>query len=237
MFRLWDLLMLIRSPGARRQEPVRAYAAARGWTGFMPGNLQSAIDLATYIIMDRVLKVPEMSKKWVTKRRIVDSGSRVKVPIVHIPLPNGEILEVQGERPEKDLGSLACIKADEKKLDDIRIVRDFPEVFPDDLLGLPHVREVEFRIDLIPGASPVVRSPYRHSPWGAPVLFGKKKDGSMRMCIDYRELNKLTIKNRYPLPRINDLFDQLQGAYYLSKIDLRSGYHQLRVREEDIPNI
>ncbi|GJS58204.1 putative reverse transcriptase domain-containing protein [Tanacetum coccineum] len=74
-----------------------------------------------------------------------------------------------------------------------------------------------------------------HSPWGAPVLFVKKKDGSMRMCIDYRELNKLTIKNRYPLPRIDDLFDQLQGACCFSKIDLRSGYHQLRVREEDIP--
>ncbi|GKD11759.1 putative reverse transcriptase domain-containing protein, partial [Tanacetum coccineum] len=121
---------------------------------------------------------------------------------------NGKILEVQGERPEKDLRSLACIKADKKKLDDIRVVRDFPEVFPDDLLGLPHVREVEFRIDLIPGASPVVRSPYRlapsemlelsnqlkelqekgfirpsHSPWGAPVLFVKKKDGSIRMSI------------------------------------------------------
>ncbi|GJR28400.1 putative reverse transcriptase domain-containing protein [Tanacetum coccineum] len=121
--------------------------------------------------------------------------------IVRIPLPNGEILEVQGEKPEKDLGSLACIKADKKKLDDIRVVRDFPKVFPDDLLGLPHVREVEFRIDLIPGASPVVRSPYRlapsemlelsnqlkelqekgfirpsHSPWGAPMLFVKKKD-------------------------------------------------------------
>ncbi|GJY11449.1 retrotransposon protein, putative, ty1-copia subclass [Tanacetum coccineum] len=117
-----------------------------------------------------------------------------------------------------------------------------------------------FYIDLIRGASPVVRSPYRlapsemlelsnqlkelqekgfirpsHSPWGAPVLFVKKKDGSMRMCIDYRELNKLTIKNRYPLPRIDDLFDQLQGACCFSKIDLRSGYHQLRVREEDIP--
>ncbi|GJR69546.1 putative reverse transcriptase domain-containing protein [Tanacetum coccineum] len=180
--------------------------------------------------------------------------------IVRIPLPNGKILEVQGERPEKDLRSLACIKADEKKLDDIRVVRDFPEVFPDDLLGLPLVREIEFRIDLIPGASPVVRSPYRlapsemlelsnqlkelqekgfirpsHSPWGAPVLFVKKKDGSMRMCIDYKELNKLTIKNRYPLPRIDDLFDQLQGACCFSKIDLRSGYHQLRVREEDIP--
>ncbi|GJS46291.1 putative reverse transcriptase domain-containing protein [Tanacetum coccineum] len=72
------------------------------------------------------------------------------------------------------------------------------------------------------------------SPWGAPVLFVKKKDGSFRMCIDYRELNKLTVKNRYPLPRIDDLFDQLQGSSVYSKIDLRSGYHQLRVREEDI---
>ncbi|GKC95035.1 hypothetical protein Tco_1160477, partial [Tanacetum coccineum] len=172
--------------------------------------------------------------------------------IVHIPLPNGEILKVQGERPKKDFGSLACIKTDEKKLDDIRVVRDFSEVFPDDLSGLPLVREMEFRIDLIPDASLVVKSPYRlapsemlelsnqlkelqekgfirpsHSPWGVPVLFVKKKDGVMRMCIDYRELNKLTIKNRYPLPRIDDLFDQLQGACCFSKIDLRSGYHQL----------
>ncbi|GJR23018.1 putative reverse transcriptase domain-containing protein [Tanacetum coccineum] len=180
--------------------------------------------------------------------------------IVRIPLPNGEILEIHGERPEKDPKSLSCIKADEKRLDDIRTVRDFPEVFPNDLTGLPPVREIEFRIDLIPGALPVVKSPYRlapsemqelsnqlkdlqekgfirpsHSPWGAPVLFVKKKDGALRMCIDYRELNKLTIKNRYPLPRIDDLFDQLQGACCFSKIDLRSGYHQLRVREEDIP--
>ncbi|GJV44167.1 reverse transcriptase domain-containing protein [Tanacetum coccineum] len=180
--------------------------------------------------------------------------------IVRIPLLNGKILEVQGERPKKDLRSLACIKADKKKLDDIRVVRDFPKVFPDDLLGLPLVREIEFRIDLIPGSSPVVRSSYRlaplemldmsnqlkelqekgfirpsHPPRGAPVLFVKKKDGLMRMCVDYRELNKLTVKNRYPLPRINDLFDQLQGACYFSKIDLRLGYHQLRVQEEDIP--
>ncbi|GKC65161.1 putative reverse transcriptase domain-containing protein [Tanacetum coccineum] len=83
--------------------------------------------------------------------------------IVRIPLPNDEILEVQGERPEKDFGSLACIKADEKKLDDIRVVRDFSEVFPDDLSGLPLVREMEFRIDLIPDVSPVVKSPYRFS--------------------------------------------------------------------------
>ncbi|GKC66469.1 putative reverse transcriptase domain-containing protein [Tanacetum coccineum] len=140
------------------------------------------------------------------------------------------------------------------------VIRDFPVVFLEDLSGLPPSREVEFRIDLIPGAMPVAKSPYRlaptemqelsnqlkelqekgfirpsSSPWGAPVLFVKKKDGSFRMCIDYRELNKLTIKNRYPLPRIDDLFDQLQGSWYFSKIDLRSGYHQLRVREEDIP--
>ncbi|GKD59583.1 putative reverse transcriptase domain-containing protein [Tanacetum coccineum] len=134
------------------------------------------------------------------------------------------------------------------------------EVFLEDLPGLPPVRQVEFQIDLIPGAAPVARTPYRlaplemqelsnqlqeladrgfirpsTSPWGAPVLFVKKKDGSFRMCIDYRELNKLTIKNRYPLPRIDDLFDQLQGSSVYSKIDLRSGYHQLRVRDEDIP--
>ncbi|GKF67257.1 hypothetical protein Tco_0196936, partial [Tanacetum coccineum] len=125
---------------------------------------------------------------------------------------------IQGERPEKDPKLLSCIKADEKKPEDIRIVCDFPKVFPDDFLGLPPVREIEFRIDLIPGALPVVKFPYRlayfkmlelsnqlkelqekgfvrpsHSPWGAPVLFVKKKDGAIRMFIDYRELNTLTI--------------------------------------------
>ncbi|GJR41488.1 putative reverse transcriptase domain-containing protein, partial [Tanacetum coccineum] len=151
-------------------------------------------------------------------------------------------------------------KSKEKRLEDIPIVRDFPEVFPEDLSGLSPTRQVEFQIDLMPGATPVARAPYRlapsemkelseqlqelsdkgfirpsSSPWEAPVLFVKKKDGSFRMCIDYRELNKLTVKNRYPLLRIDDLFDQLQGTSVYSKIDLRSGYHQLRVREQDIP--
>ncbi|GJT19474.1 putative reverse transcriptase domain-containing protein [Tanacetum coccineum] len=151
-------------------------------------------------------------------------------------------------------------KSEGKQLKDVPVVRDFPKVFPEDLPGLPPARPVEFQIDLIPGAAPVARAPYRlapsemkelseqlqelsdkgfirpsSSPWGAPVLFVKKKDGSFRMCIDYRELNKLTVKNRYPLPRIDDLFDQLQGSSIYSKIDLRSGYHQLRVREQDIP--
>ncbi|KAI3797612.1 hypothetical protein L1987_32872 [Smallanthus sonchifolius] len=148
----------------------------------------------------------------------------------------------------------------QKNIQDVPIIRDFPEVFPEDLSGLLPVRQVEFRIDLVPGVNPVARAPYRlapsemqelasqlqelsdkgfirpsHSTWGAPVLFVKKKDGSFRVCIDYRELNKLTIKNRYPLPRIGDLFDQLQGSTCFSKIELRSGYHQLRVQEEDIP--
>ncbi|GKA36191.1 hypothetical protein Tco_0722682 [Tanacetum coccineum] len=148
-------------------------------------------------------------------------------------------------------------KSDGKKLKDVLVVRDFPEVFPEDLPGLPPARPVEFQIDLIPGAAPVARAPYQlassemkelleqlqelsdksfirptSSPWGAPVLFVKKKDGSFRMCIDYKELDKLTVKNRYPLLRIDDLFDQLQGSSIYSKIDLRSGYHQFRVREQ-----
>ncbi|GJX93426.1 putative reverse transcriptase domain-containing protein, partial [Tanacetum coccineum] len=124
-------------------------------------------------------------------------------------------------------------KSDEKKLEDIPVVKEFPDVFPEDLPSLPPVRqELSNQLQELTDRGFIRPST---SPWGAPVLFVKKKDGSFRMCIDYRELNKLTIKNRYPLPRIDDLFDQLQGLSVYSKIDLRSGYHQLRVREEDIP--
>nr|GEV58413.1 putative reverse transcriptase domain-containing protein [Tanacetum cinerariifolium] len=141
-------------------------------------------------------------------------------------------------------------KTEGKRLEDVPIVRDFPEVFPEDLPGIPPTRLVEFQIDLVPGAAPVARAPYRLAPaemkelaaqlqelsdkgfirpsslpWGAPVLFVKKKDGSFRMCIDYHKLNKLMVKNRYPLSRIDDLYAQLQGSSVYSKIDLRSGYH------------
>ncbi|KAJ0814205.1 putative nucleotidyltransferase, Ribonuclease H [Helianthus annuus] len=200
--------------------------------------------------------------------------------IVRVPLSSGETLQVRGKKPASSLKLMSCTQARKylrknyvaflahvtadkgkgKSIQDIPVVRDYQELFPEELPGLPPARQVEFRIDLVPGANPIARAPYRlapsemqelskqlqelsdkgfirpsFSPWGAPVLFVKKKDGSFRMCIDYRELNKLTIKNRYPLPRIDDLFDQLQGASYFSKIDLRSGYHQLRVHEEDIP--
>ena len=142
----------------------------------------------------------------------------------------------------------------------VNVVNEFFDAFLGDLPGIPPDREIEFRIDLLPDTQPISISPYRMapaelkelkgklkdlldkdfirpsiSPWGAPVLFVRKKDGSLRMCIDYRQLNKVTVKNKYPLPRIDDLFDQLQGASYFSKINLRSGYHQLKVRECDIP--
>ncbi|GJX84119.1 putative reverse transcriptase domain-containing protein [Tanacetum coccineum] len=207
--------------------------------------------------------------------------------IVKIPYGD-EVLIVQGDRDKKGekskLSIISCTKtqkyikrgcliflaqvtkketedkSEEKRLKDVPTVRDFLEVFPKDFLGLPPTRQVEFQIDLVPGAAPMARAPYRlapselqelstqlqelsnkgfirpsSSPWGAPVLFVKKKYGSFQMCIDYRELNKLTVKNRYPLPKIDDLFDQLQGSRVYSKIDLRSGYHQLRVQEEYIP--
>ena len=146
------------------------------------------------------------------------------------------------------------------RLEDIPVVRDFSDVFPEDLPSIPLDREIDFQIELAPGTESISKAPYRMaplelkelkvqmeelvskgfvrpstSPWGAPVLFVKKKDGSLRLCIDYRELNKVTIQNQYPLPRIDDLFDQLQGVGVFSKIDLRSGYHQLKIRSEGVP--
>ncbi|GJU68707.1 putative reverse transcriptase domain-containing protein [Tanacetum coccineum] len=213
---------------------------------------------------------------WLVKHDVVIvCGEKV------VPIPYGnKMLIVESDKGVSRLKVISCIKArkyfergchlflahvtekksKEKRLEDVPVIRDFLEVFSEDFLGLPPPRQVEFRIDLVSGAAPVARAPYRLAPfkmrelsvqlqellekgfirpcsslWGAPVLFVKNKDGSFRICIDYRELNKLTVKNRYPLPRIDDLFDQLQGSSVYSKIDLRSGYHQLRIKEEDIP--
>ncbi|KAL0554251.1 hypothetical protein IC582_008168 [Cucumis melo] len=157
------------------------------------------------------------------------------------------------------LAHIVEVQREKLKPEDVPVVKEFLDVFPDDLSGLPPDREIEFTIELLLGTAPISQAPYRMapnelkelkmqlqelvdkgyirpsvSPWGAPVLFVKKKDGTLRLCIDYRQLNKVTIRNKYPLPRIDDLFDQLRGATLFSKIDLRSGYHQLKVRESDI---
>ncbi|GJW27082.1 putative reverse transcriptase domain-containing protein [Tanacetum coccineum] len=213
---------------------------------------------------------------WLVKHDVVIvCGEKV------IRIPHGnKMLIVESDKVMSRLKVISCIKArkyiergchlffahvteknsKEKRLKEVPVIRDFLEVFLKDLPRLPPPRQVEFRIDLVPGAAPVARAPYRlapsemkelsvqlqellekgfihssSSPWGAPVLFVKKKDGSFRTCIDYRELNKLTIKNHYPLMRIDYLFDQLQGSSVYSKINLQSGYHQLRIKEEDIP--
>ena len=180
--------------------------------------------------------------------------------------PNSPEFEFQGSKPSGLGKFILAIKAKrmiahgcegylahvidktkvQSKLEDVLVVREFPDVFPEDLEGLPPQREVEFPIDLLPYAQPISKAPYRMaplelqelkeqlhelldkgyirpsvSPRGAPVLFVKKKYGSMRLCIDYRELNRITVKNRYPLSRIDDLFDQLQeGAKYFSKVDI-----------------
>jgi hypothetical protein len=144
--------------------------------------------------------------------------------------------------------------------DNIHVVRDFSNVFPEELLGMPPDREVEFVMDLLPGTAPNSKQPYKmsveelkelkkqltelqeagyirssSSPWGAPVLIVQRKDGSPEMCVDCRTLNDVAVKNKYPLPCIEDLFNRMRGARVFSKIDLRSGYHQMRIRPSDIP--
>ena len=160
-------------------------------------------------------------------------------------------------------GWLASLTLEDKERPDLdlpRVLCEYVDVFPDELHGLPPQRVIDFGIELHPSTSPISMTLHRMapvelqelrvqlqelldkgfirlstSPWGAPVLFAKKKDKTLRLCIDYRQLNWVTIKNRYPLLRIDDLFDQLRGARVYSKIDLRTGYHQLRVRETNIP--
>jgi hypothetical protein len=174
--------------------------------------------------------------------------------------PDGQEVIVSASEPS---GILCQMEA--RPTDGIRVVSEFPDVFPDDLPGMSPDRDIEFSIDLLPllpGTAPIAKRPYRmapveheevkktvnellakgyirrsFSPWAFPILLIEKKDGAKRMCVDYRDLNAVTIKNKHPLPRIEDLFDQLQGACVFSKIDLHSGYHQLKIRPEDIPKM
>jgi hypothetical protein len=162
--------------------------------------------------------------------------------------------------PSQDATRSCAFAMIELPLKKIPVVYGYVDVFPDELPGMPPDRDIEFAIELQPGKTPISKRHYRMppaelaelkkqlqelldkgfirpstSPWGCPALFVKKKDESLRLCIDYRPLNAVTIKNKYPLPRIDVLFDQLVGAKVFSKIDLRSGYHQIKIRASDIP--
>jgi hypothetical protein len=179
---------------------------------------------------------------------------------VSLRSPGGGRIVYQGDRHAHVEVQLQLNALKESRLEDIPVVNEFQDVFPQELPGMPPDREIEFTIDLIPGTAPIAQAPYKMgpkelvelkeqldeleqkgfiqesiSPWGTPVIFVDKRDGGRRMCGDYRNLNNVTIKNKYPLPRIQDLFDQVRGAGVFSKIDLRSGYHQIKIKKEDVP--
>jgi hypothetical protein len=178
--------------------------------------------------------------------------------MVTLTSPQGERIEVNVSMPTK--AEAMVNQLDEKSLEHIRIVCGHLDVFSEELPGMPPDRNTEFSIELLPRTAPISKRAYRmdvkdlielkkqieellekgfirpsSSPWGAPVLFVNKKDGSRRMCVDYRSLNEVTINNKYPLPRIEDLFDQMRGAKVFLKIDLISSYHQLKIQTKDIP--
>jgi hypothetical protein len=191
---------------------------------------------------------------WLSKVDVVIQCAKRSVLLTS---PEGERFEFVATLLSAADGAVNQLKPD--SIEDIRVVCKYPDIFPDDLPGMPPERDIEFIIDLLPGTAPIAKRPYRmsvgeleelkkqvkelldkqfirpsSSPYGASVIFMGKKDGTQSMCVDYRALNEVTIKNKYPLPRIEDLFDQLKGARVFSKIDLRSGYHQLRIRPADI---
>jgi hypothetical protein len=211
---------------------------------------------ATAIVLEESSIDLILGMSWLRKAKAIIQCGRGTVKLTS---PKGEIFLVQIAVTTSSKRVMFFI-AEEFVSDNICVVRDFLDVFPEELPGMPPEREVEFVIDLLPRTAPISKRPYRmsieelqelkkqltelqeagyirpsSSPWGAPILFVQKKDGSQRMCVDYRSLNDVTIKNKYSLPRIDDLFDQMRGARVFSKIDLRSGYHQMKIRPSDIP--
>jgi hypothetical protein len=200
-----------------------------------------------------------LGMNWLDKYQEIISCDRRIIKLVS-PLGKEVVAELISPDPRKGgFHQMAIDSKEPNSLKIIKIVSEFPDVFPKDLPGMPPERKVEFAIELLPGTAPISKRAYRvsgpelvelkkridelsekgcirpsTSPWAAPVLFVETKEGTRRMCIDYRALNEVTIKNKYPLPRIEDLFDQLRGASVFSKIDLRSGYHRLRIRPLDI---
>ena len=191
---------------------------------------------------------------WLTKYQVCINCATQEVNLTSL---DGQLTKFYARKniPKPELVCTAVVE-----LEFIPVVSEYPDVFPEELPGMPPDRELKFEIDLVPGTAPLYKKYYRmpsselvelkkqldellqkgyirpsSSPWGSPAIFVDKKDGSLRMCVDYRQLNEVTIKNKYPLPRIDDLFDQLSGAKVFSKIDLRTGYHQLKIKKQDIP--
>ncbi|WVZ63572.1 hypothetical protein U9M48_013195 [Paspalum notatum var. saurae] len=201
-------------------------------------------------VIDKILGM-----NWMTENEaVLDIGSRT-VQLKSSVSGNLESTHARSKNIEPTVNATKI-----KEIKKISVVCDFPNVFSEELSGLPPDRDVEFKIDLVPGTAPISRRPYRmapdelkglktqlqeqldkefirpsSSPWGCPALFVEKDQGGKRLCVDYRPLNAVTVKNKYPLPHIDILFDQLAGARVFSKIDLRSGYYQIKITEEDIP--
>jgi hypothetical protein len=236
----------ISTPGGR----VATYQINR----HVPIKFGSLIIKTTLLILGLDSVDIILGTDWLTRHQtVIDIAARAIE--VHSPTCGETTLFL----PDQGCRSCAFTMV-ESPVEEIPMVCDYPDVFPDELPGMPPDRDIEFAIELQPRTAPTSKRPYRMppaelaelkkqlqelldkgfirpstSPWGCPTLFVKKKDESLRMCVDYRPLNAVTIKNKYPLPHIDVLFDQLVGAKVFSKIDLRSGYHQIKIRTSDIP--
>jgi hypothetical protein len=191
---------------------------------------------------------------WLSKHKVLIDCAKKSVKLT---TPEGKEMEFVTELvvTAKGVANRAKVnQLDASQGSEVPVVNEFPDVFPEELPGMPPDRDIEFVIELRSSTTPIYKTPYRtatpelaelkehikellekgfirpsSSPWGAPVIFVPKKDGTQRLCVDYRALNEVIVKNKYSLPRIDDLFDQLHGACVFSKIDLRSGYHQLKI--------
>jgi hypothetical protein len=239
--------MIVQIPGSQ----VRAHLTCEG----VPIDIHGISFQADLIILGTNGLDVVLGMDWMTKcQGHIDCARKA------ISVTNSEGVKIE------HITTMPSCKAYYKKsvsgptLEQVPVVCEYPDVFLEELPGMPSDRDIEFMIELIPGTAPIAQRPYRMnpqeleelkkqladmlskglirpsaSPWGSPVLFVNKRDGTIRLCVDYRKLNEVTIKNKYPLPKIEDLFDQLNGARVFSKIDLRTGYHQLKARESNIP--
>jgi hypothetical protein len=240
-------LYMISTPGGKT---VTQYLAKN-----TPLNLGGRVYKASLIILDSQGIDVILGMSWMKEyKAVLDIVART----VHLGSSTHGSISLRLPSPTSIASALHHTAA--LNLEDITVACEFPDVFPEDLPGIPLDRDVEFIIELQPGTAPISRRPYKiafkelaelkvqlnelldkvyirpsSSPWGCPALFVKKKDQSLRLCVDYRPLNVVIIKNKYPLPRIDILFDQLASAKVFSKVDLHSGYHQIKIRLEDVP--